>query len=89
MSTPWSNTTLLPCGTHAAYRRHIRRGEPVDGACTEARRKYQRDNGRRPSPATQAARAAALEVLAHRHPEEFRRLYAAELRDQTSKAGAA
>lgn len=27
---------LKPCGTRAAYRRHIANGEPVDQACTEA-----------------------------------------------------
>lgn len=29
---------LMPCGTAAAYRRHIRRGEPVDEACAQASR---------------------------------------------------
>lgn len=29
---------LEPCGTPAAYRRHKRRGEPVDEACAEAGR---------------------------------------------------
>jgi hypothetical protein len=24
---------LMPCGTYAAYRRHVRRGEPVDLLC--------------------------------------------------------
>lgn len=24
---------LAPCGTYAAYKRHVRRGEPVDDAC--------------------------------------------------------
>lgn len=27
---------LQPCGTPAAYRRHLRRGEPIDGACRAA-----------------------------------------------------
>lgn len=27
---------LAPCGTVAAYRRHQRRGEPVDAACRDA-----------------------------------------------------
>lgn len=27
---------LAPCGTTAAHRRHLRRGEPIDEACREA-----------------------------------------------------
>jgi Cu2+-containing amine oxidase len=27
---------LAPCGTAAAHRRHVRRGEPVDHACRQA-----------------------------------------------------
>jgi len=27
-----------PCGTTAAYQRHVRRGEPIDDACREASR---------------------------------------------------
>ena len=36
----------LPCGSpgNAGAVRHRRRGEPVDAACAEAERKYQRDN---------------------------------------------
>lgn len=30
--------SLAPCGTAAAYRRHKRRGEPVDDACAAAAR---------------------------------------------------
>lgn len=33
-------TALQPCGTYAAYRRHKRRGEPVDEACEAGRRRY-------------------------------------------------
>lgn len=29
---------LKPCGTDAAYRRHVRRGEPVDELCAQAAR---------------------------------------------------
>jgi hypothetical protein len=29
-----------PCGTHAAYARHVRRGEPVDRACKRAQKTY-------------------------------------------------
>jgi len=31
-------TTLQPCGTTAAYRRHLRRGDVIDDACAEANR---------------------------------------------------
>jgi len=32
-----------PCGTPAAYRRHKRRGEPIDDACREAENARQRE----------------------------------------------
>lgn len=32
---------LQPCGTHAAYRRHKRAGEPIDDACQAAYRDYE------------------------------------------------
>lgn len=35
---------LKPCGTAAAYRRHVRRGEPVDELCAQAARDQK--NGR-------------------------------------------
>ncbi|OZB87552.1 MAG: hypothetical protein B7X41_12710 [Microbacterium sp. 14-71-5] len=40
---------LAPCGTPAAYRRHRRRGEPVDDACAAAAReqKNSRVRGKR------------------------------------------
>ncbi len=31
-----------PCGTHAAYARHVRKGEPIDDACRTAEREYRR-----------------------------------------------
>jgi len=34
---------IPPCGTHKAFSRHKRRGEPVDDACLEAGRAYSRD----------------------------------------------
>ena len=34
---------LKPCGTAAAYRRHVRRGEPVDAACAQAARDQKND----------------------------------------------
>lgn len=38
---------LRPCGTHAAFVRHKARGEPVDVACADAERAYQRSRRRR------------------------------------------
>lgn len=35
---------LTPCGTYAAYRRHVRADEPIDAACIAARREYHRTN---------------------------------------------
>lgn len=34
---------LRPCGTYAAYRRHLRRGEPVDVACVQANQRRSQD----------------------------------------------
>jgi hypothetical protein len=35
-------TELLPCGTAAAYRRHLKRGEPACVLCVEGYRAYRR-----------------------------------------------
>ena len=35
--------SLAPCGTYAAYRRHLRHGEPIDEACQQAYTDYQRE----------------------------------------------
>ena len=37
---------LASCGTYAAYRRHLRRGEPIDSACREAYNEHQRTMAR-------------------------------------------
>jgi hypothetical protein len=34
---------LVPCGTHGAYERHRWRGEPIDEACAQAQREYDRE----------------------------------------------
>lgn len=39
---------LKPCGTHAAYVRHKKRGEPPCGRCRQAERAYQRNRNRQP-----------------------------------------
>jgi hypothetical protein len=33
---PLPDDELEPCGTRAAYRRHLRRGDPVDESCRQA-----------------------------------------------------
>lgn len=33
---PLPDGELEPCGTRAAYRRHLRRGDPVDESCRQA-----------------------------------------------------
>lgn len=41
MTKAKSTRQLKPCGSVAAYSRHIKRGEPVDDDCRAARRTYQ------------------------------------------------
>lgn len=38
---------LAPCGTAAAYKRHIRRGEPVDAPCRRANKRSEAKRGQR------------------------------------------
>ncbi|MBA9003688.1 hypothetical protein [Thermomonospora cellulosilytica] len=40
-------TALQPCGTHAAYMRHLRRGEKPCDACRAARRAYNTRHARK------------------------------------------
>lgn len=47
--------TLAPCGTPAAYRRHLRKDEPIDPACREANTE---DGRRRHAKAAQRKAAA-------------------------------
>jgi hypothetical protein len=47
---------LKPCGTYAAYRRHIRHGERPDYLCSEANRIAEQDRGAADSERTQARR---------------------------------
>jgi hypothetical protein len=80
--------SLTPCGTHSAYQRHVRRGEPIDNACREAHRLYQAAF-RASNPALQekerretAARSRALWRLAGEHRARFNEL----IRDEIAKA---
>lgn len=43
----WDPRLLKPCGTHAAYERHRKRGEFIDDKCREGERAYQRSRRRR------------------------------------------
>jgi hypothetical protein len=56
---------LEPCGTPAAYRRHKRKGEPVDEACAEAGRtqKNARKDAERASSGAAVALAAEAEPI--------------------------
>lgn len=38
----YDESGLLPCGTHGAYERHLRRREPVDDECAAAAAEYER-----------------------------------------------
>ena len=86
---------LQPCGTDAAYARHIRRREPVDEACQEAHRHYGRVRYSIKFLAKSRLRGPryqALEALIHRHRAEYAELYAKALReaaDYTAEKGAA
>lgn len=51
---------LAPCGTPAAYRRHRRRGEPVDDACAAAAREQKNSRTRAKRQETAAVVALAV-----------------------------
>ena len=65
-----SGRGLQPCGTRAAYMRHIKAGEEPDQACREANADY---GGRR-----MRARQAAYTRLAAIYPDDFARFLAEE-----------
>jgi hypothetical protein len=64
---------LKPCGTDAAYSRHLKRGEDPCDPCKEAHRE-----GNRAYPSKKAY-ARALHKLRHLHPLDFQRLLTDEL----------
>lgn len=69
-------TTLQPCGTNAAYQRHIDRGEATCEPCRKA-------HNERPSQARgrriyNAAAGIARRALREAHPDEYRALLADE-----------
>lgn len=44
---PWSPRPVAPCGTRAAYKRHLAHGETPDAACCAAEAAYRVDYNRR------------------------------------------
>lgn len=77
----------LPCGTYAAYQRHVKRGEVPDAECREANREYKRQ-WRANNPARTAgqgkknnAMSRALWRLAREFPTRYQQLYREEVRD--------
>jgi hypothetical protein len=39
---PPGRPVTAPCGSASAYKRHVRKGEPIDDACREAWNEWQR-----------------------------------------------
>lgn len=75
------------CGTRAGYERHRRRKEQACEPCLAANRAYAAEYLSRPEQAAMrkvrsAAWAAAKEQLKQRHPEEFREIHQAEMRQR-------
>jgi len=75
---------LQPCGTPAAYRRHLRHGEQPCDACRDAMRAYQKKWLDRTG--YMRARNRALSRLAARRRGEFRRLLLEELAKETGRS---
>lgn len=61
---------LAPCGTAAAYVRHLYRDEPVDEACRKANAAAKRGQGHT------RVRDRARTALVHRYPDEYAELVA-------------
>ncbi|HEY9411767.1 MAG TPA: hypothetical protein VIP77_19465 [Jiangellaceae bacterium] len=74
---------LKPCGTVAAYQRHINRRETPCDSCKRAKRDYV--NARPDTRARGRARSAALEALARRHGSEFLDLLDVEMKKEGLK----
>lgn len=88
MTETTDTTASALCGTCSGYQTHKRNGTEPCGPCREANRAYMR-RYRRAQPAVveldklrATVRARALAKLAAAHPEEFRRLYDAELESE-------
>ncbi len=71
---------LKPCGTHAAYRRHLRRGETPCDACRQANKIRLRDNERHKK--WMRARMRALIALSELYPDVHDALFDEEKRKE-------
>lgn len=73
------------CGTYAGFQRHKRMGETACPECKAATADYIRHyrethpNAVMRNREVNRARFRAMTELSHRHPDEYRTLYAAEL----------
>lgn len=71
----WGDDLLKPCGTTAAYRRHYRRGEPIDESCRQAQAREAEDRRTRGPGTIELARAqqhaTALNTVTTRHDAEI------------------
>ena len=56
---PWMHSETMPCGTTAAYRRHIRGGEPPCRPCREAEASRWREQNKLISARRRRRRVAA------------------------------
>lgn len=65
---------LKPCGTDAAYQRHLRHGEQPCTACREASFALRRVAAGPERAARYAARGRARRAVAVRYPDEYRQL---------------
>ncbi len=74
--TQWHLDRMSPCGTAAAYDRHVKRKEPKDDACRAANARRKREA----RATTGKARRQALLALAELHPAEYHALHAKALR---------
>src|SRR6185295_15736236 len=75
---------LFPCGTHAAYQRHRRNGEPACVECLAANAEYTRQIRTDPAIVRDQmqrsnARIKALRRLAQEYPERYQQLATEEL----------
>ena len=61
MKNSWMYSDKQPCGTNAAFRRHIRHGEPPCPDCRRAQAEYQRQWYAGKRPAKRAPRRIRVE----------------------------
>lgn len=84
--------SLKPCGTRAAYQRHLKNGEPPCAACLAANNKANEDHRadhviRREEDQRAGARVRAMRRLAQEYPDRYRELATEELSKLTFPNG--